>query len=333
MTPNDTDRRQFLGGASALVAAAGLAAGTVTGSREATASATPERVVDRRSPAAAAGALWLGGDLEVARLGFGAMRLTGEGIWGEPRDAKTCRAVLRRALELGVNFIDTADSYGPTVSERLIAEALHPYPRGLVVATKGGLTRPGPNRWVPDCRPEHLRAALEGSLKRLKLTQVDLYQLHTPDAKVPWEDSVGEIARLQREGKIRHVGLSNVDLEQLARARAIVKVVSVQNRYNVADRGSEAVLEACDQAGIAFIPWGPLARMNLAPQAANASLAALTAIAADRGLDMSQALLAWLLAKSKMMLPIPGTSKLEHLEENVAAAKIRFSAEEMQRIG
>ena len=330
MTPRDPERRQFLGQAGAMLAAAGLAGGAPPG---ASASATPERVVDRRKPAAAAGTLWLGGDLEVARMGFGAMRLTGEGIWGEPADAKTCRAVLRRALELGVNFIDTADSYGPAVSERLIAEALHPYPRGLTVATKGGLTRPGPNRWVPDGRPEHLRAALEGSLKRLKVQQVDLYQLHTPDAKVPWEESVGEVARLQQEGKIRHVGLSNVDVGQLERARALVEVVAVQNRYNVADRGSEAVLRTCEAAGIAFIPWGPLARMNLASRPEDAALAALTTIATERGIAMPQALLAWLLAKSKVMLPIPGTARILHLEQNVAAANLRFTDEEMRRIG
>jgi aryl-alcohol dehydrogenase-like predicted oxidoreductase len=330
MQPEDRERREFLNRATAVVAAAGLAAGA--GPREAGASATPERVVDRRAPAAASGTFWLGGDLEVARMGFGAMRLTGEGIWGEPKDAKACRAVLRRTLELGVNFIDTADSYGPAVSERLIAEALHPYPRGLVIATKGGLTRPGPNKWVPDCRPEHLRAALQGSLERLKLSQVDLYQLHTADPKVPYEDSLGEVARLQQEGLIRHVGISNVNVEQLARARSILKVVSVQNRYNVADRGSEAVLQACEQAGIAFIPWGPLARMG-AGGSASAALEALDAIGRQRGLGRSQALLAWLLAKSKVMLPIPGTSKLEHLEENVAAAKVRLDAAEMQRIG
>lgn len=331
MHPNDPERRQFLGQATAVLAAAGTTGGLAP--PPAAASATPERVVDRGSPAAAAGSFWLGGDLEVARMGFGAMRLTGDGIWGEPVDARTCRAVLRRSLELGVNFIDTADSYGPSVSERLIAEALHPYPRGLTIATKGGLTRPGPNKWVPDGRPEHLRAALEGSLQRLKAQQIDLYQLHTPDPKVPYADSVGEIARLQKEGKIRHVGISNVNVEQLAQAQSLVKVVSVQNRYNVADRGSEAVLQACEKAGIAFIPWGPLARMSLGSQSGNASLGALTAIAQARGLEMSQALLGWLLAKSKVMLPIPGTSKVEHLEENVAAAKLKFTTEETQRIG
>ncbi|MCU0759390.1 MAG: aldo/keto reductase [Steroidobacteraceae bacterium] len=330
MTPEERERRDFIGRATALLAASGLAGGMA--SRDADAAATPQRVVDRGAPAAASGTLRLGGDLEVARMGFGAMRLTGDGIWGEPRDAQACRAVLRRTLELGVNFIDTADSYGPAVSERLIAEALHPYPRGLVIATKGGLTRPGPNKWVPDCRPEHLRAALQGSLKRLKVSQVDLYQLHTADPKVPYEDSLGEVARLQQEGLIRHVGISNVNVEQLAKARAILKVVSVQNRYNVTDRGSEAVLQACEQAGIAFIPWGPLARMG-AGAAANPALAALDAVAKQRGIERSQALLAWLLAKSKVMLPIPGTSRLEHLEENVAAANVRLDAAEMQRIG
>jgi pyridoxine 4-dehydrogenase len=241
-----------------VLAAAGVAPRLGTG--EASASATPERVVDRKSPAAASGTLWIGGDLEVARMGFGAMRITGDGIWGEPASQSNARAVLRRALELGVNFIDTADSYGPAVSERLIGEALHPYPRGLLVATKGGLTRPGPNRWVPDCRPEHLRAACEGSLKRLKTERIDLYQLHTPDPKVPYADSLGELAKLQQEGKIRHIGISNVNVAQLEQARSLVKVVSVQNRYNVVDRGSEDVLQACEKAGIAFIPWGPLAK-------------------------------------------------------------------------
>ena len=325
-------RRQFLGHATAMLAGAGVASGL--GAIEAFASATPARVVDRSSPAAAAGTLWLGGDLEVARMGFGAMRITGNGIWGEPPSQKTARAVLRRAVELGINFIDTADSYGPAISERLIAEALHPYRRGLVVASKGGLTRPGPNVWVPDCRPEHLRAACEGSLKRLKIERIDLYQLHTPDPKVPYEDSVGELAKLQQEGKIRHVGISNVDLARFEKARSLVKVASVQNRYNVVDRGSEDVLHACEKAGIAFIPWGPLARrVPTANGAATDSLGALEAIAKQRGIGMPQATLAWLLAHSKVMLPIPGTGSLDHLEENVAAAKLEFSAEELKRIG
>ena len=294
---------------------------------------TSAPAVDLAAPAAAAGTLRLGGDLEVARLGFGAMRVTGDGIWGEPDDPRTCLAVLRRTLELGVNFIDTSNSYGPAVSERLIAEALHPYPRHLVIATKGGLTRPGPNRWVPDCRPEHLRAELDGSLQRLRLQRIDLYQLHCPDPKVPYAESVGEVARLQREGKIRHVGISNVNVEQLAQARSILEVVSVQNRYNLADRGSEPVLQACEQAGIAFIPWGPLARMGAGSQGADPAVTALAAIAKARGIELSQALLAWLLAKSPVMLPIPGTSKLAHLEANVAAAGIVLDADEMRRIG
>ncbi len=335
MNAIDQQRRQFLGAATAVFAAAGVIPDL--GTAPAYATATPERVVDRRAPAAASGTLWIGGDLEVGRMGFGAMRITGDGIWGEPVSQQNARAVLRRAVELGVNFIDTADSYGPAVSERLIGEALHPYPRGLLIATKGGLTRPGPNRWVPDCRPEHLRAACEGSLKRLKTDRIDLYQLHTPDAKVPYADSLGELARLQQEGKIHHLGISNVNVAQLEQARSLVKVVSVQNRYNVLDRGSEDVLKACEKAGIAFIPWGPLARRppsaSAAAGPAGNSLAALESIARQRGIGMPQATLAWLLAHSKVMLPIPGTGSLAHLEENVAAAKIRFTAEELRQIG
>lgn len=322
------DRRQFLGQAAALLAAGGALASTAASGAAATAHA-----VNRKSPAAASGTLLIGGDMEVSRMGFGAMRITGEGIWGEPRDAREARAVLRRAVELGVNFIDTADSYGPHVSERLIAEALHPYPRGLLVATKGGMTRSGPNKWAPDCRPAHLREACEGSLKRLKTDRIDLYQLHAVDPRVPYEDSVGELAKLQQEGKIRHIGVSNVNAEQLQRARALVKVVSVQNFYNVAMRGSEGVLKTCEHDGIAFIPWGPLALRAQASEQPNAALSALRDVAARRKLDMSQATLAWLLGHSPVMLPIPGTSSLAHLEENVAAAALRFSAEDMQRIG
>jgi aryl-alcohol dehydrogenase-like predicted oxidoreductase len=321
-------RRHFLTRASGALA--------IVGGLNALARAAVEKpatVVNRKSPAAASGTLKLGGDLEVSRMGFGAMRITGEGIWGEPKDARTARAVLRRALELGVNFIDTADAYGPYVSERLIAEALHPYPRGLVVATKGGMTRTGPNKWVPDCQPAHLRSACEASLQRLKLGQHDLYQLHTVDAKVPYEDSIGELARLQKEGKIRHIGVSNVNAEQLRRARALVKVVSVQNFYNVAVRSSEEVLQVCERDGIAFIPWGPLALRAQANGTPNAALNTLQDIAKQRSVDMSQATLAWLLARSPVMLPIPGTSSLQHLEENVAAANLRFTAAEMQRIG
>jgi aryl-alcohol dehydrogenase-like predicted oxidoreductase len=258
------------------------------------------------------------GDMQVPRFGFGAMRITGEGIWGDPPDPAAARALLRRVVELGVRFIDTADSYGPEVSERLIAEALHPYPPGLVIATKGGIVRPDRSSWVPDGRPEHLRAACEASLRRLRLERIDLYQLHTVDSRVPFEESVGALARLQQEGKIRHVGVSNVTASQLERARRIVKVVSVQNRYNVVDRSSDDVLQACERDGLAFIPWSPLVqgeRDRGAPQRA-----ALESWARARDLSVHQAALAWLLLKSPVMLPIPGTSKVPHLESNLAAA-------------
>jgi pyridoxine 4-dehydrogenase len=247
------------------------------------------------------------GDLRVRRLGFGAMRITGEGIWGPPADREEAIRVLRRAVELGINLIDTADSYGPNVSEELIAEALRPYPEGLVIATKGGLTRSGPGQWPRDGRPEHLREACEGSLRRLGLERIDLYQLHSPDPKVPYEESVGAIKELQDEGKVRHLGVSNVDLEQLARARAIVEVVSVQNRYNLGDRHSADVLAVCQRDGLAFIPWFPLNAGKLAEPNVG---------------------LAWLLAQDQT-LPIPGTGKVAHLEENVEAARIRLSDEEI----
>jgi pyridoxine 4-dehydrogenase len=288
---------------------------------------------DPSRPAAAAGRLSIGGDLLVSRLGFGAMRITGDGIWGEPRDGKEARAVLRRALELGTNFIDTADAYGPYVSERLIKDALYPYPKGLVIATKGGQVRPNAQEWVPDGRPEHLREACEASLARLKLEQIALYQLHRPDPKVPFEDSVGELAKLQQQGKIHHVGLSNVDPEQLAKAQAIVKIVSVQNRYNVADRQSDDVLAICEREHIAFLPWAPLAQRAQAAAAPDPRLATLEAIANERHIDMAQATLAWLLTRSPLILPIPGTSRVDHLEENIAAARIRLSRQEMERIG
>jgi pyridoxine 4-dehydrogenase len=283
--------------------------------------------------ARAAGTLLIGGDLLVSRLGFGAMRITGDGIWGEPRDGKEARAVLRRALELGINFIDTADAYGPEVSERLIKDTLYPYPRGLVIATKGGQVRPSQQEWVPDGRPEHLREACEASLRRLKLEQIALYQLHRPDPKVPFEDSIGELATLQQQGKIRHIGLSNVDAGQLAQAQSIVRIVSVQNRYNVADRESDEMLAICEREHIAFLPWAPLAQRAQAKAAPDARLAALEAIANERHIDMPQATLAWLLAKSPLILPIPGTSRVDHLEENVAAAAVRLTRQEMQRIG
>ena len=269
----------------------------------------------------------IGGDLEVRRLGFGAMRITGDGIWGPPEDPEAARSLLRRVAELGINIIDTADSYGPEVSENLIAEALSPYPDGLVIATKGGLTRTGPGEWPRDGRPEHLREACEGSLRRLKLERIDLYQLHAPDSRVPYEESVGTLKELQDEGKVRHIGISNVSLDQLEQARGIVEVVTVQNRYNLTDRSSEDVLDACEEAGIGFIPWFPLATGSLAEPGG-----ALEEVAHAHDATPGQVALAWLLARSKVMLPIPGTSSAEHLEENVAAEELTLSDEERDAI-
>jgi pyridoxine 4-dehydrogenase len=269
----------------------------------------------------------IGGDLEVRRLGFGAMRITGDGIWGPPDDPEAARALLRRVVDLGLNLIDTADSYGPEVSENLIAEALHPYPDGLVIATKGGLRRTGPGQWPRDARPERLRETCEGSLRRLRLDRIDLYQLHSPDPKVPFEDSVGALKELQDEGKIRHIGISNVSVDELERARRIVDVVTVQNRYNLTDRSSEDVLDACEQAGIGFIPWFPLARGSLAEPGGT-----LDEVAHAHDATPGQVTLAWLLARSKVMLPIPGTSSAEHLEENVAAEELSLSDEERDAI-
>lgn len=291
-----------------------------------------ERLHAAARPAAAAGTLKIGDDLTVNRLGFGAMRLTGSGIWGEPPDAAQARRVLRRALELGVDFIDTADAYGPEVSERLIAEALHPYPRGLVIATKGGLTRPSAPEWVPDGRPQHLREACEGSLRRLKLERIDLYQLHRIDPKVPLEDSIGELLRLQAEGKIRHIGVSNFRLDELERARRIARVVSVQNRYNVADRSSADVLEACTRDGLAFIPWAPIARGSSEALEKGRGSEALDALARAHGVSVFEIGIAWLLAASPVMLPIPGTSSVAHLEQDVAAAAIRLNPAELARL-
>jgi len=254
-------------------------------------------------PAAAAGTLKIGGDLMVNRMAFGAMRITGPGIWGEPKDAAEARRVLRRAVELGVDFVDTADAYGPEVSERLIAEALHPYPQGLVIATKGGLVRPGPSSWVPDGRPEHLREACEASLKRLQLARIDLYQFHHIDPKVPLEDSIGELARLQKEGKIRHLGVSNFTVEELARARRVTPIVSVQNRYNIADRASADVLAVCEREGLAFIPWAPIARGSSDTLESSAASKALDALAKAHGVSVFQAAIAWLLAKSRRCCP------------------------------
>jgi pyridoxine 4-dehydrogenase len=268
--------------------------------------------------ASLAGDVSLGGEISVHRLGFGAMRLTDEGIWGPPKDRKAALAVLRRAVELDVNFIDTADSYGPHVNEELIAEALFPYPPGLVIATKGGWKRPGPNQWTHDATPAHLRKAVEGSLKRLRLDRIDLYQLHTPDPVVSFEASVETLAQLQKEGKIRLIALSNVTQEHIERARKIVPIVSVQNRYSFADREWDYVVDYCERNGIAFIPWFPLGAGKVAGEVLNR-------IAQAHCASPTQVALAWLLRRSPSMLPIPGTSSTEHLEENVAAASLRLS--------
>jgi aryl-alcohol dehydrogenase-like predicted oxidoreductase len=276
--------------------------------------------------AIAAGELELGGELSVRRLGFGAMRITGDGIWGDPEDREAAIALLRHVVELDVTLIDTADSYGPDVSENLIAEALHPYPDGLVIATKGGLTRDGPGSWHRNGRPDHLRAACEGSLKRLKVDEIDVYQLHAPDPKVPYEESVGTLAELREEGKVRHVGLSNVGLDELEQARAIVPVVSVQNRYSLTSRDSEPVLQVCERDGLGFIPWFPLDTGSLA------DAARLEEVARAHDATSGQVALAWLLQRSRVMLPIPGTSSPEHLEQNVAAASLRLSDDEMAQV-
>jgi aryl-alcohol dehydrogenase-like predicted oxidoreductase len=270
-----------------------------------------------------AGTLELG-DLRVNRLGFGAMRLCGPGVWGEPDDPRAAEAVLRRAVELGIDLIDTADAYGPEVNERQIASALHPYPENLVIATKGGYTRQGPGRWSTNGRPGHLREACEGSLRRLKLDRIDLYQLHRPDRRIAFEDTVWALAELREEGKIRHVGLSNVGVREIVRALDIVPIVSVQNRYNLTDRSSEAVIETCEREGIAFIPWYPLATGRLARPGGP-----LDEIATRHDATPAQVALAWLLARSPVMLPIPGTSSIEHLEENVAAAGLRLTERDL----
>jgi pyridoxine 4-dehydrogenase len=280
-----------------------------------------------RPNAAAAGTFDIGGDLRVNRLGFGAMRITGKGIWGDPENPEEARAVLKRAVELGINLIDTADSYGPHVSERLIGETLHPYLEDLVIATKGGLLRDGPGQWRRDARPEHLREACEGSLKRLKLDRIDLYQLHRIDPRVPAEEPLGALAELREEGKIRHIGLSEVSVEQIQRAQQIVPIVSVQNRYNLTDRDSEDVLDFCEREGIGFIPWFPLATGDLARPGGP-----LDEIATRYGASPGQVALAWLLWRSPVVLPIPGTSSVEHLVENVAAASLELDEEEFAEL-
>jgi aryl-alcohol dehydrogenase-like predicted oxidoreductase len=267
------------------------------------------------------------GERAVRRLGYGAMRITGPGIWGPPADHDEAIAVLRRAVELGVNLIDTADSYGPHVSEELIAEALHPYPDDLLIATKGGLTRTGPGQWPRDGSPEHLREACEGSLQRLKLDTIELYQQHSPDFKVPYERSIGALKELQDEGKIRHIGVSNVSIEQLETAREIVQVVSVQNRFNLTDRRSQDVLERCEELGIVFFPWAPIAAGELAEPGGP-----VAQIASRHDASPSQVALAWLLAHSGAIVPIPGTSSVEHLEGNLAAADLQLSEDELAQL-
>ena len=278
-------------------------------------------------PALQSGTFDIGGDLPVHRLGFGAMRITGKGIWGPPRDRHEAIAVLRRAVDLGIDLIDTADSYGPCVSEELIAEALHPYPAGLVIATKAGLERPGPDQWTPNGHPDHLRKACEGSLKRLRVERIDLYQLHRIDPKVAAEDQLGTMRDLIQEGKVRHVGLSEVSVAEIARARSVVPIVTVQNRYNLVDRGSEEVLDHCEAQGIGFIPWFPLATGKLADAGGP-----LARVAQRLGAEPSQVALAWLLARSPVMLPIPGTSSVAHLEENTAGALLSLTARDVQEL-
>lgn len=277
--------------------------------------------------ASAAGEIRLGEDLKVYRLGFGAMRITGPGIWGEPRDREEAKRVLRRAIELGINFIDTADSYGPEVSEEIIAQALYPYPAGLVIATKGGLTRSGPDRWEPVGRPEYLRQQVEMSLRRLRLERIDLYQLHRIDPKVPAGESLGALKDLQRQGKIRHIGLSEVTPAETEDAEKTVRIVSVQNRYNIADREHEPALRLCEERKLAFIPWFPVAAGKLAQPGGP-----LDAIARRHGATVAQISIAWLLHRSPMMLPIPGTSSVRHLEENTAAASLRIPASEWAEV-
>jgi pyridoxine 4-dehydrogenase len=276
------------------------------------------------SAAAAAGTMSVGGDLTVNRMGFGAMRITGAGVWGPPPDLERAKAAVREAVELGVNFIDTADSYGPAVSEEILAEVLYPYPADLVIATKGGLARPGPGRWEPDGRPEHLREACEGSLRRLKLDQIPLYQLHRPDPRVPVADSIGALAELRDEGKIRHIGVSNVTEKQLREMQRVTPVVSVQNRYNLGDRSSEAMVDLCDSESIVFLPWAPIQDVSKVPPV-------LTA-ARRLGVDPRQVALAWLLGRSAQILPIPGSGSAEHVAANVAAASLELTPDESNAI-
>ena len=277
--------------------------------------------------ATSAGTVFIGKDLTVNRLGFGAMRLTGEGIWGAPKDPEECKRVLKRLLDLNVNFIDTADAYGPYVSETLIAEALHPYPKGLVIATKGGLTRQGPNQWLPVGRAEYLRQCVEMSLRRLKVDRIDLYQLHRIDPRVPVEESLGELRKMQEEGKIHHIGVSETSVAEIEQARKIVRIVSVQNKYNITDRAHEDVVDYCERNNLVFIPWFPLAAGSLTRPGG-----VLDNLAKAHNVNTSQIAIAWLLRRSPLMLPIPGTSKVKHLEENVASAELKLSDSEWKSL-
>jgi pyridoxine 4-dehydrogenase len=315
-------RRTFLGAISA------GAAGVLTGGLSKIVAAT--NVSMSTSASMKDETFLLGGDLLVNRLGFGAMRLTGEGIWGWPPDRENAKKVLRRAVELGVNLIDTADAYGPEVDELLIAEALHPYPKGLVIATKGGLTRPSPGQWVPNCRPEYLGQCVDKSLKRLKLERIDVYQLHTVDRKVPIEDSLSALKKAQDAGKIRHVGLSNVSTQEIERAKKVLPIVSIQNRYNITDRDSEDVLNYCEKEKMGFLPWAPVGGSGRGSLTKSGN--PLDAEAKRHNVSAVQLALAWLLQKSPVILPIPGTSSLAHLEENMAAEKLQLSADEWKKI-
>jgi aryl-alcohol dehydrogenase-like predicted oxidoreductase len=306
-------RRKFLG--TAVVGAATLLAG---GSGA---------MLHGASGAASSMTFKIGSDLKVNRLGFGAMRITGEGVWGWPADRGNALKVLKRAVELGANLIDTADAYGPEVSELLIAEALHPYPAGLVIATKGGLTRPGPGQWVPNGRPEYLKKCVEGSLKRLKLDRIDLYQLHRIDSKVPAAESLGALKEMRDAGKIRHIGLSEVTTDEIEQARKIVPIVTVQNQYNIENRKSEKVLEYCEKEGLGFMPWAPVGSGRLANAGGK-----LEALAKSHGVSVVQLAIAWLLQRSPVMLPIPGTSSVPHLEENMASAKLQLSPADWKAI-